>query len=204
MPVVVVRRFVARVLVVVVVVMDDGGGGGGGDGSVMTVRHAELLDDRPETVHVVGRVLDHARRAVRLEQTVRPLDRAPAVAHLVLALHVARVRVLDVVTEVVRRGVVVVVVVVVPVTVVVTAVVTAGRRPPVTGLRVSQRRAQQNDGGGGDERQLKSSNESVRCWGTHVKATHPRFDLSFDEIDRPRSGKNTLPSRRQKKLSLEL
>lgn len=163
----------------------DGGGGGG-------VRHAELLDDRPETVHVVGRVLDHARRAVRLEQTVRPLDRALAVAHLVLAFHVARVRVLDVVTEVVRRGGVVVPVVTVAVTAVM-VVITAGHRPHTTGVRVGQRRAsaaQQDDGGGGDgdgERQLKS-NASARPverfdgWGEYPPTRVLRFEFRRNRL----------------------
>lgn len=55
-----------------------------------------------ETVHVVGRILDHADRTVRLHQAVRPFDVAVSVALLVLALDVVRVRVFDAVLETIR------------------------------------------------------------------------------------------------------
>jgi len=76
---------------------------------VFGVVTVDLLDDRVETVFVVSSVLDHPGGTVRLHQAVRALDVAVPVAHLVLALNVVRVQVLDAVLEVVRCGRVVVV-----------------------------------------------------------------------------------------------
>lgn len=158
--VVVRRRLVVVVPVAVSVVAVDRRGG-----VVVVVRRVDLLDHGAEPVHVVGGVLDHAGGAVRFDQAVRALDRAPSVAHLVLALDVARVRVLDVVTEVVRGGRRRVTVTVVVVVVVVTVMVGCGlvRLVAVRDRHVSRRvgpgrwcRGQQ---GGGDDKQLKSKTE---------------------------------------------
>lgn len=62
----------------------------------------DFLDDGPEPVDVVGRVLDHARGTVRFDQAVRTFDAAVPVAHFVLAFHVAGRRVVYRVLEVVR------------------------------------------------------------------------------------------------------
>lgn len=76
------------------------------DGLVLVVLMVglDLLDLSVETVHVVGRVLDHAGRAVGFHEAVRSLHVAVPVADLVLAVHVVRVGVLDAVREVVRSG----------------------------------------------------------------------------------------------------
>lgn len=70
---------------------------------VVVVGRFDFLDDGVETL-VAGRVLDHASRTVRLQETVRAFDVAVPVARLVLTFHVLRVRVLDAVLETVRTG----------------------------------------------------------------------------------------------------
>lgn len=85
----------------------------------------DLLHLGVETVLVVSGVLDHAGRAVRFYEAIRPFDVAVPVAGLVLALDVLRVRVFDAVLEVVRGGRVVFVVLV-------TVVVVLGRQGRVT------------------------------------------------------------------------
>ena len=71
---------------------------------------ADLLDDRVKTLLVVGRVLDHAGRTVRVQQAVRSLDVAVSVADFVLALDIMRVQVFHAVLEVIRSRRVVIVV----------------------------------------------------------------------------------------------
>lgn len=138
---------IGRLLVVVVVVR-----------LTVVMGRFDFLDHGVETVHVVGRVLDHPGGTVRLQQAVRSLNVTVTVAHFLLALHVVCVQVLHAVLEMVWGGRrVTVTLVVVLRTVVVAAVVVAAFVAVVTrvrGWRISEHQMSEH---GGDQQyaQLK-------------------------------------------------